>query len=197
MKAITSSSKKRTDIPNDSYNTASPWKDLSSNGDQLRVDDFITTRVVRLGIVLRKQITQRYVTSLCLTEPQWRILSVMAESPKMAMKQLVTEAVIDKALASRILRQLEERGLVKIVSEPNAPRKGLQCMLSSKGRTLYEKAIPEVRRQQAALILKMSPEERDVTYHVLKKLYALCTTSEDNSVSNQAHPSTVSRDRRD
>jgi DNA-binding MarR family transcriptional regulator len=54
----------------------------------------------------------------------------------------------------------------------------LQCMLSNKGRTLYEKAIPEVRRQQAAMILKMSPEERDVTYHALKKLYALCTSDD-------------------
>jgi DNA-binding MarR family transcriptional regulator len=178
MKASIPSSKKRTDISNGSSRTASPWKDLSSDGDQLRVDDFITTRVVRLGIVLRKKITQRYVTSLGLTEPQWRILSVMAESPQMAMTQLVTEAVIDKALVSRILRQLEERGLVKIASEPNAPRKGLQCMLSNKGRTLYEKAIPEVRRQQAAMILKMSPEERDVTYHALKKLYALCTSDD-------------------
>lgn len=178
MKASIPSSKKRTDISNDSSRIVSPWKDLSSNGDQLRVDDFITTRVVRLGIVLRKKITQRYVTSLGLTEPQWRILSVMAESPQMAMTHLVTEAAIDKALVSRILRQLEERGLVKITSEPNAPRKGLQCMLSSKGRTLYEKAIPEVRRQQAAMILKMSPEERDVTYHALKKLYALCASDD-------------------
>jgi DNA-binding MarR family transcriptional regulator len=97
----------------------------------------------------------------------------------MSMTQLVTEAVIDKALVSRILRQLEEQGLVKLQSEPNAPRKGLQCMLSGKGRTLYEKAIPEVRRQQAAMILKMSPEERDVTYRVLKKLYALCSSEEE------------------
>jgi DNA-binding MarR family transcriptional regulator len=178
MKASTPSSKKKTDISIGSSNTASPWKDLSSDGDQLRVDDFITTQVVRLGIVLRKKITQRYVTSLGLTEPQWRILSVMAESPHMAMTQLVTEAVINKALVSRILRQLEERGLVEIASEPNAPRKGLRCKLSSKGRTLYEKAIPEVRRQQAAMILKMSTEERDVTFHALKKLYALSTSDD-------------------
>jgi len=175
MKAPSPSSKKLSDAPSE---TASPWKDLNTSGDQLKVDDFITTRVVRLGTVLRKKITQRYVTSLGLTEPQWRILSVMAESPQMSMTQLVTEAVIDKALVSRILRQLEEQGLVKLQSEPNAPRKGLQCMLSSKGRTLYEKAIPEVRRQQAAMILKMSPEERDITYRALNKLYALCTTDE-------------------
>jgi DNA-binding MarR family transcriptional regulator len=175
MKAPSPSSKKPSDTPSEAV---SPWKHLNTSGDQLRVDDFITTRVVRLGTVLRKKITQRYVTSLGLTEPQWRILSVMAESPQMSMTQLVTEAVIDKALVSRILRQLEEQGLVKLQSEPNAPRKGLQCMLSSKGRTLYEKAIPEVRRQQAAMILKMSPQERDITYRALKKLYALCTTDE-------------------
>jgi DNA-binding MarR family transcriptional regulator len=178
MKTSTSSRKKPTNAAGMSSAPSSPWSNLSAGGDQLRVDDFITTRVVRLGIVLRKKITQRYVSTLGLTEPQWRILSVMAESPQMTMTQLVTEAVIDKALVSRILRQLEEQGLVQIKSEPNAPRKGLQCMLSAKGRTLYEKAIPEVRQQQAAMILKMSPEERDVTYHALRKLYALCTSDE-------------------
>jgi len=181
MNARTTSRTKKPTTTDELDAPASPWKDLSADGHQLRVDDFITTRVVRLGIMLRKKITQRYVTSLGLTEPQWRILSVMAESPQMSMTQLVTEAVIDKALVSRILRQLEERGLVKLQSEPNAPRKGLQCMLSAKGRTLYEKAIPEVRRQQAAMILQMSPKERDVTYHALKKLYALCNA--DTSVS--------------
>ena len=174
MKVSTPSSKKQPDFV--SKPPTSPWNNLNAAGDQLRVDDFITTRVVRLGIVLRKRITQRYVSTLGMTEPQWRILSVMAESPQMSMTRLVTEAVVDKALVSRILRQLEEQGLVQLKSEPNAPRKGLQCMLSTKGRTLYEKAIPEVRRQQAAMILKMSPEERDVTYHALKKLYALCTS---------------------
>jgi DNA-binding MarR family transcriptional regulator len=179
MKAPSPSRKKLSDVDSKHCEPVSPWKNLNAHGDQLRVDDFITTRVVRLGTMLRKKITQRYVTSLGLTEPQWRILSVMAESPQMSMTQLVTEAVIDKALVSRILRQLEEQGLVKLQSEPNAPRKGLQCMLSGKGRTLYEKAIPEVRRQQAAMILKMSPEERDVTYRVLKKLYALCSSEEE------------------
>ena len=177
--------KKPSNISHEPRSEDSPWKHLSADGDQLRVDDFITTRVVRLGTVLRKKITQRYVTSLGLTEPQWRILSVMAESPQMSMTQLVNEAVIDKALVSRILRQLEERGLVKLQSEPNAPRKGLQCMLSSKGRTLYEKAIPEVRKQQASMILKLSPEERDVTYHALQKLYALCMTDEDKSTDKK------------
>lgn len=178
MTASTPSRKKSPASAEKTSLPASPWRNLSADGDQLRVDDFITTRVVRLGIVLRKKITQRYVSTLGLTEPQWRILSVMAESPQMSMTQLVSEAVIDKALVSRILRQLEEQGLVQLKSEPNAPRKGLLCMLSAKGRTLYEKAIPEVRRQQAAMILKMSAQERDVTYHALKKLYALCTSDE-------------------
>lgn len=178
MTAHAPSSNKKHDHHHGSAAPSSPWGDLGSNGENLRVDDFITTTVVRLGTVLRKRVTQSYVTTLGLTQAQWRILSVMAESPQMSMTQLVTEAVVDKALVSRVLRQLEEQGLVKLQSEPNAPRKGLQCMLSAKGRALYAKAIPEVRRQQAAMIMHMTQHERDVTYHALKKLYALCTREE-------------------
>ena len=52
--------------------------------------------------------------------------------------------------------------------------KGLLCKLSRKGRRLYDKAIMEVRRRQAAMILQLDPHEREVTYIALKKLYSAC-----------------------
>ena len=153
---------------------SNPWKTLGPDGADLGVDDFLTTVVVRLGTVLKKAVTQSYVEGMGLTQAQWRILSVLAEAPSMQMTDLVSAAVVDKALVSRILRQLESQELVVLEGDPLAPRKGLLCKLSRKGRRLYDKAITEVRRRQAAMILELDPHEREVTYIALKKLYSAC-----------------------
>jgi len=55
MNARTTSRTKKPTTTDKLDTPASPWKDLSADGHQLRVDDFITTRVVRLGIMLRKK----------------------------------------------------------------------------------------------------------------------------------------------
>jgi DNA-binding MarR family transcriptional regulator len=69
--------------------------------------------------------------------------------------------------------------LVVLEGDPLAPRKGLLCKLSRKGRRLYDKAITEVRRRQAAMILELDPHEREVTYIALKKLYSACSNTKE------------------
>ena len=151
-----------------------PWSQLNASGEGLSVDDFLTTKVVRLGEALRKQLTQRYVETAGLTQSQWRILSVVAEHPRMKMNDLVIEAAVDKALVSRVLRQLEVLGLVELESVPNAPRKGLRCKLSAKGTRLYAKTIGLARRIQAEMLLRLSESERSVAYRVITKLTDHC-----------------------
>jgi DNA-binding MarR family transcriptional regulator len=155
-----------------------PWRDLDEKGHRLSVDDFLTTRVVRLGESLRRQLTQSYVDTAGLTQSQWRILSVMAEHPSMRMNELVTEAAVDKALVSRVLRQLEALGLVLLDSVPNAPRKGLACKLSAKGHRLYERTIVLARQAQTDMLRQLTPTEREVTYRAIMKLGALCESSD-------------------
>ena len=153
---------------------AHPWKDLEPKGKGLSVDDFLTTKIVRLGEALRRKLTQAYVESAGLTQSQWRILSVVAEHPDMRMNDLVTQAAVDKALVSRVLRQLEGLGLVELHSVPNAPRKGLTCKLSAKGRHLYAGTIVEARRVQAQMLLRLSQTERTILYQAVEKLAACC-----------------------
>ena len=158
---------------------AHPWKDLDPHGKALSVDDFLTTKIVRLGEALRRQLTQAYVESAGLTQSQWRILSVVAEHPGMRMNDLVTQAAVDKSLVSRVLRQLEGLGLVELDSVPNAPRKGLTCQLSTPGRRLYAKTIVQARRTQAAMLLRLNATERTVLYQAIGKLAACCEMPPD------------------
>lgn len=166
-KAARPAAKKKGVAPN-------PWESLAPDGKGLSVDDFLTTTVVRLGIELKRKVTQPYVERHGLTQSQWRILSVIAEHPQMRLSDLVMQAAVDKALVSRVLRQLEALGLVQLDSVPNAPRKGLQCRLSPSGRKLYGKAVAHARQAQADMILALTPEERRMAYDVLRKLYRLC-----------------------
>jgi len=151
-----------------------PWKDLDAVGSDLSVDDFLTTKVVRLGEALRRKLTQSYVVKAGLTQSQWRILSVVAEHPRMRMNDLVIEAAVDKALVSRVLRQLEGLGLVELHSVPNAPRKGLECKLSPKGTRVYAKTIGSARQIQAEMLRRLTKNDRETLYRLLSELSAIC-----------------------
>lgn len=155
-----------------------PWRDLHPSGAGLSVDDFLTTKVVRLGDALRRRLTQTYVASVGVTQTQWRILSVLAEHPQMQMNELVTEAAVDKSLVSRVLRQLETLSLVELKGVPNAPRKGLACKLSPKGLRLYQQTIATARQTQAEMLMRLTAHEREVMYRAIGKLSAACQAGE-------------------
>ena len=153
---------------------ACSWADLDELGTGLTVDDFITTLTSRLVRVLRRTITVPYAEKYGMTVPEWRILSVLAHAGTLPFGELVVLSTADKALVSRTLRQLEARDLVSIVAVGNSPRKKLICTVTPEGQALYDKVMPIARQRQAAVIRELTPEERCVVFHALKKLQRHC-----------------------
>ncbi len=154
-----------------------PWDDLRPDGKGLSVHDFLTTMFSHTSNGLRRTITLPYAERFDLSVSEWRILSVLAHLGSLPFPDVVTEAAADKAQVSRTLQLLGKRGLARL-EQPPTGRKGMVCHMTPKGQTLYEKVMPEARRSQAAMILKLSPEERRTLYSVLRKLRSECAASE-------------------
>lgn len=151
-----------------------PWFDLSEAGDGLTVDNFLTTFMSQVTNTLRRSITLPYAQQFDLTIPEWRLLSLLAHAKCLPFAELVLQSTSDKALVSRTLRLLEKRGFVEIQAEGNTPRKRLICFISAEGEALHEKIIPLARRSQAEVIRIMTPEERRVVFHALKRVQQSC-----------------------
>ncbi len=153
---------------------ADPWSGLDAMGAGLSVDDFLTTRLSRVILAMRRAATQSYAQAFGLTVPQWRLLSVLAQAGSLPFADLVVQSTTDKALVSRTLRQLEERGLVALQSEGATPRKRLLCRITAEGEALYAQVMPLAQRRQAELIHLMTPQERHAVYSALSRLQAHC-----------------------
>lgn len=151
-----------------------PWADLNEAGDGLTVDNFLTTLMSHVGNALRRTITLPYAEQHGITVSEWRMLSVLAHAHTLPFSELVMLSATDKALVSRTLRLLEERGLVELLNEGNTPRKKLICIISPAGQALHDQVIPIARQRQAAMIRLLNLEERRVMYRSLKKLQQAC-----------------------
>lgn len=153
---------------------ADPWSNLSEAGDDLTVDHFLTTFMSQVVNALKRSITLPYAQQFGLTVPEWRLLSLLAHAKRLPFAELVLQSTSDKALVSRTVRLLEKRGLVEIQTEGNTPRKRLICFISAEGEALHAKVIPLARRSQAEVIRVMTPEERRVVFHALRRVQQSC-----------------------
>ncbi|SDP05402.1 DNA-binding transcriptional regulator, MarR family [Ralstonia sp. 25mfcol4.1] len=152
-----------------------PWSHLDEAGTGLNVNDFLTTMLSQLVTALRSSVTEPYATQFDLTVPEWRILALLAHGEPMSFAELVKQSTSDKALVSRTLRLLEDRGLVTLESQGTTPRKRLSCKISEAGAALHAQVIPLARRGQASVIRLLTPEERHGLYAGLRKLHGICT----------------------
>lgn len=153
---------------------ADPWSGLDESGDGLTVDNFITTVMSQTVNALRRVTTLPYARRFGLTVSEWRILSLMAHARSIPFAELVVQSTSDKALVSRTLRLLEQRGLVALEAEGPTPRKRLNCSITPAGEALHAQVIPVARNAQASMIGLMTPEERRVMYAALKRIHARC-----------------------
>ena len=98
---------------------------------------------------------------------EWRVLSVLAEAREVPFGELVVRSATDKGQLSRMLRVLQERGLVELRNEA---AKKVTCVVTGAGKTLYDQVMPVARRRQAEMIRQLAPAER----RAMRKLRELC-----------------------
>ncbi|QOF77575.1 MarR family winged helix-turn-helix transcriptional regulator [Variovorax sp. 38R] len=151
-----------------------PWSGLNESGDDLTVDNFITTVMSQTVNALRRVTTLPYARRFGLTVSEWRILALMAHARSMPFAELVVQSTSDKALVSRTLRLLEQRGLVLLEAEGPTPRKRLTCSITPTGEALHAQVIPVARKAQASIIQLMTSQERRVMYAALKRIHRQC-----------------------
>ncbi|WP_418515125.1 MarR family winged helix-turn-helix transcriptional regulator [Delftia sp. PS-11] len=160
--------------PEASAPTGNPWIALDEAGSGLTVDDFLTTLMSQVGNALRRTITVPYADAAELTVSEWRLLALIAHAGELPFSALVVQSTSDKALVSRTLRLLEERGLVALQAQGSTPRKRILCTITAAGRQLHDEVMPMARKHQAAALHVLTVQEREVLYRTLHKLHGYC-----------------------
>jgi|TARA_R110000851_G_scaffold165169_1_gene309737 DNA-binding MarR family transcriptional regulator len=152
--------------------TRCPWEHIEPDGSNLTVEDFLSVPVVRIAAHL-KRFPSTYANKAGLTLPQWRLLSTVAHHRSIPLKQLAEVSASDKALVSRIVKELVKMDLVFTASMKSGDR-SLVCNITSKGARLVDKILPMARERHARLLLSLETEDRVKLYDILQKLQAVC-----------------------
>ncbi|MEY2854520.1 MAG: hypothetical protein RL030_1652 [Pseudomonadota bacterium] len=156
----------------------SGWEDPGEKGERLSIVQFPTFHIQRLAGYAKASVSRRYLEPFGLSLPEWRLLTLIAETSPVTFADITARTLMDKGQVSRTLRSLQRRGLVEVgpAVERKVAGKGagvnprvIVTMLPP-GRALFEQILPVAREHQARLISLLSPEERHTFLTVVERL---------------------------
>lgn len=107
-----------------------------------------------------------------LTEQQWRIVRILAESPSMDFHDLAYRACILRPSLTGILTRMERDGLVLRLKPINDQRK-LYISLTKEGQALYNRAQTQIEAQFTA-------EKMQLLTHLLEEFIALGNSRQED-----------------
>ena len=107
--------------------------------------------------------------SFGMTDQQWRVIRVLAAKKNIEAFELSKQSMILPPSLTRILRNLEEDGLIKRAIYKQDQRKVL-INLTAKGRKKYRQIVPESERIYRSIEKTIGKKELD---ELLRRLFYL------------------------
>ena len=103
-----------------------------------------------------------YADNYGLTIGQWRVLAKLGEVDHLKATDLVTMTLMDKSRVSRVVHQMESRGLLARQQDPDDHR-GFNISLTDDGRRMYHAIVPKALDWEVDLLEALDlPEYRDL-----------------------------------
>jgi DNA-binding MarR family transcriptional regulator len=149
-----------------------PWNAAVQQRRPLKLAEYPSSLLLRVANVIHQEGTAVYARKHGLALPEWRILGRLHESAPMRLATLCRVSHFDKAQATRVLRKLTSRRLVRTFADAAHKHRRIVDITPS-GRRLAEAVFPQAIAEQLKLLAALSPQERRVTFNVLRKLLAV------------------------
>ena len=143
----------------------------------------LSLRLNRLTQMLDRQMGHLLAETVGIGYGEWRLLAALSRIGRVPFGAIVEITLIDKALASRGLAALEEKGLVR-----KAPTAGdgrsVTIELTIRGKRVVEHVAPLWKARQEHLLLGLTKSERVTVYQAIDKLARRLETFAPVSASN-------------
>jgi DNA-binding MarR family transcriptional regulator len=152
--------------------SSDPWNAAVEQGRRLELAEYPSSLLLRVANVIHQEGTAVYAREHGLALPEWRILGRLSESAPMRLATLCRVSHFDKAQATRVLRALTARRLVRTFADAAHKHRRIVDITPS-GRKLAEAVFPKAIAEQYKLLGALSPLERRVIFSALRKLLAV------------------------
>jgi len=137
------------------------------------LDVSLAYRVHRLQRLLRRQfLAEGTAAGFALTPEQFFVLDKLVRRDAVPQRALADEALQDRANLTRMLRDLEGRGLVTRAPDPHDARRRL-VRLTDEGRTTHARFVDDVVRPvRAQLFAPLTDDDVAAVHRVFDALEA-------------------------
>lgn len=126
-------------------------------------------RINRYFSVAGALATRLVETQFGLTRREWGVMASIADNEGLLSSELASVAKLDRVRTSRTLGYLEAKGLVSRTPQAGDRRRIIVC-LTTEGRALYERLLPEMARFNMELASTLSAQEQAQLDAILVKL---------------------------
>lgn len=161
---------------NKSRNTMAGQKHRKLAETSLPMRDFIHSLPMAL-LKAREAVMSQFRPMLRehdVTEQQWRVLRALAEAEEMEVTELARRSVILSPSLSRILQNLETRGLIRRRAVREDQRRAL-ISITAKGKRLFKRVAPHSEAHYEEITAAFGGRKLETLYRLLGDLEASLT----------------------
>ncbi len=90
--------------------------------------------------------------------PEWRVLACLTDTDGSMVTELARYAMIEQSRLTKIIIQMDARGMVKRRSDPEDGRR-VRVFLTAKGRELAEELVADARNHELELLTSFRSSE--------------------------------------
>jgi DNA-binding MarR family transcriptional regulator len=140
-----------------------------SDSDTLTLERFLPYRLSVLASTVAFKIATSYERKFGLTIPEWRVMAMLAQYPKISAVDVAERTAMDKVAVSRAVQSLLTKGYIKRDIHAEDRRRSM-LTLSASGRSVYKRVLPVARSFEDQLLSSVSARERKLLEDLLTRL---------------------------
>jgi DNA-binding MarR family transcriptional regulator len=137
--------------------------------DDLPLERYITFGLLRLTNRLNRQSMRLVEENGGLKLPEWRCLAFIGRVGRISLNEIAELTSMDRALISRSVQSLVERGLV-LVERDTVDRRIVNVAVTAGGRATHARLRPVMEARQRRLLAALGDEDRAALDRILGRL---------------------------
>ena len=135
----------------------------------LKLETFLPYRLSLLSNTISSSIAAVYQDKFGISMPEWRIMMILAEYPRLSADEVCRKTRIEKSVVSRAVVRLIERHLLMRGIDTDDRRRSI-LELSTTGRSVYAEVMPIAANFERDLLARLSVTERRSLDQLLGRL---------------------------
>lgn len=137
--------------------------------DVVDITTYIPYFLTSVNNALSRGASQLYLERFGVGIVEWRVVSMLANEPRIPASRACEVIALDKGATSRALTRLLEQGYLEFEASEGDPRKKI-WWLNEKGYRLHDDILALALERERQLIRDIDPDELEVFLEVMRRM---------------------------